>query len=41
MLLYDKEFENDSDLNENYKIQSYFHKDVKKSLNEMYPSLKT
>ncbi len=28
MLLYDKQFENDSNLNDNYKI-SYFHKDVK------------
>ncbi len=29
MLLYDKQFENDSDLNDHYKIYSYFHKDVK------------
>ncbi len=26
--LYDKQFENDSDLNDNYKILSYFNKDV-------------
>ncbi len=29
MLLYDKQFENDSDWNDNYKILSYLHKDVK------------
>ncbi len=29
MLLYDKQFENDSDWNDNYKILLYFHKDVK------------
>ncbi len=28
MLLYDQQFENDSDLNDNYKILSYFHKNV-------------
>ncbi len=28
MLLYDKQSENYSDLNVNYKILSYFHKDV-------------
>ncbi len=28
MLLYDKQFENYSDLNDNYKILSYFHTDV-------------
>ncbi len=28
MLFYDKQSENDSDLNYNYKILSYFHKDV-------------
>ncbi len=27
MLLYDKQFENYSHLNDNYKILSYFHKD--------------
>ncbi len=29
MLIYDKQIGNDSDLNDNYKILSYFHKDVK------------
>ncbi len=29
MLLYDKQIGNDSDLNDNYKILAYFHKDVK------------
>uniref|UniRef100_A0A672KI15 Carnitine O-acetyltransferase n=1 Tax=Sinocyclocheilus grahami TaxID=75366 RepID=A0A672KI15_SINGR len=28
MLIYDKQFENESDLNYNYKILSYFHKDL-------------
>ncbi len=32
MLLYDKQSENYSDLNDNYKIKSYFHKDVQFSL---------
>ncbi len=36
MLIYDIQFLNETDLNENYKILSYFHKSVTKLISDIF-----